>query len=142
MHRFKVGDLVDVPPFMYLRFIYDKDKPSYPIKEILIENIIKNFGYGSGNYRNETEYKYLVDIDGEIKQFDIVKHLPNFQIDGISISDFQINGKNINKIEFVPGEWILINGEHQPTYPNRHKYTLSDNSIVESSEYNILNIDY
>lgn len=138
MLKFKVNDLVYISPFVY-PIIYDINKPSYPITNIETEKVWEQQGYGTSNGNYVDKYEYSVDVDGETKQFTKVMALPNITIDGTNITDFKINGKTINKIEIDEGNWTFIEGKgYQPQYPNRHKYTLSDGSIVENSDYKIL----
>ncbi len=140
MSKFIVGNLVYIPPIVY-NLIYDKNKPSYPIKEIQTTEEYVQQGYGSGNYAPETKYNFIVNINGEDKSFNHVKLLPNLQVNGINISEFKINDKTIDKIEIDEGNWNFVHGKgYIPEYPNRLKYTLSDNSIVYSDEYKITEV--
>jgi hypothetical protein len=134
----KVGDFVYIPPFDNSHIVYDKDRPSYEIKEIKSRiGGVKSYHFVEDDYEEKI---YLLDINNEIKPFDFVKSIPNIKINSIDISNFKINGHNITKIETDMGEWNFVEGKgYQPTYPNRYKYTLSDNSIVLSDEYNITN---
>lgn len=138
MSKFKVGDLVYIPPFDYV-YLYDNDRPSYEITEIMQEDTWENVG---GTYNVPVKsYKYKVNNGGRIETVDQVMGLPNLKINGIDILDFRINGNNITKIKKDEGEWVFVQGKgYQPTHPNRHIYTLSDNSDVESDAYHITNV--
>jgi len=125
-----VGDLVYISGFTP-NIIYDKDKPSYPIKEIKKEQVIKQIGYGTGNVGQFEEKTYLVDVSGEIQSFDEVKAVPKVQINGIDIEEFKIDGKTIKKIEDDQGNWSFVEGQgYKPEFEGRHKFTLDDGTVV------------
>jgi len=140
MTTFKIGDFVYIPPFDN-NIVYDKNKPTYEIVDIIKEEVWEQQGYGNATYEPVVKYRYLVNVYGEIKEFNEVKGLPNLDINNININEFKIDDKTIHKIEKNEGKWEWR--EHgkspSPEYPNRHKYTLSDGSIVESSDYAIVN---
>ena len=147
MSTFKIDDLVYIPPFNY-SIVYDIDRPKYKI--VAIESYITaEAGIHPQDINYTTSYKYMVETTEGIKPFDEVRGVPNIQLTKtndsnfkVNIQDFKIDDKTIKKIEENHGDWVFVDKQGwRPPYPNRHKYTLSDNSVVESEEYTITKVN-
>ncbi len=128
-----VGDYIYIEPLKY-GIIYDKNKKSYKITEITTETKQKNasYGWGTGGVNTTTQNEYIYHVTNDkgekiqIKE-DPQKMVPQVLIDGINISEFNLDGKEIIEIKADEGSNDFVEGEgYVNQFPDRCAIIWSD----------------
>jgi len=131
--KLKIGDYIYIEPLKY-GIIYDKNKKSYKITKITTETEKQHTstGWGTGDVSiitaNKNIYHVTNDKDEKMQiKEDPQKMIPQVLINGINISEFNLDGKEIIELKNDEGDNDFVKGEgYVNEFPNRCEITWSD----------------